>query len=394
MRTPLRRRWVLSAVALVVVGGGSAGAWALSRSGSAAATTSAAPALVAASVGTLVQTVSTSGTLQPAQQQALSFQVSGTVTGVAATVGSAVGKGAVLATVDATGLRSAQTSAAAAVTAAEQQLAALSSPTAAQLSAAQAALAQSRSALTQAQSDLAAASLTAPFAGTVATVSMAVGDVVASNTARSSGANAGAGGGGASSGQASSSSESITLISTNAWQVVAAVGSADLAQLRKGEQAVITPSGSRTPVFGTVSTIGIVASATSGGTAAFPVVIDVTGNPPGLYAGGSVTVAVTVHQLNDVLIVPTAAVQQANGQTIVYAHVAGKRVAMPVTVGQSVGPQTEVVKGLTAGTEVEVQGGRVAGRTGGARTPGVGGGGFGGGTGRGGLGGGGFGGNG
>ena len=42
--------------------------------------------------------------------------------------------------------------------------------------------------------------------------------------------------------------------------------------------------------------------------ATFPVVIDVTGDPSGLYAGSTADVTIIVKQLNNVVEVPTAAI--------------------------------------------------------------------------------------
>jgi RND family efflux transporter MFP subunit len=299
--------------------------------------------LVTAAVGTLQQTVTTTGTIEPAQKSDLTFTVSGTVTGVAATVGKKVAKGAVLATIDSTTLQTAVTTATASVTAAQQQLASVAGSSTTQVAAAQAQLAAANTSLAQANDDLAAASLTAPFAGVVASVGMAVGDTVGS-----SGSNPNA----ASS--SSTTTKAITLISTDAWVVNATVGSSDLSQLKKGLQAQITPSGSTTMVFGTIASLGIVATSTSGGSATFPVVINVTGSPTGLYAGGTADVALIVKQLNNVLTIPTQAVRSVNGATVVYQRVGGKRVTTPVIVGASYGPTTEITSGLKAGDQVEI----------------------------------------
>ncbi len=163
------------------------------------------------------------------------------------------------------------------------------------------------------------------------------------------------------------------------------MGSSDLAQLTKGLQAQITPSGSSTMIFGTIASLGIVATSTSGGSATFPVVIDVTGSPTGLYAGGTADVALIVKQVPNVLTVPTQAVRTVNGATVVYQQVGGKRVTTPVTIGASYGATTEIKTGLKEGDQVEVSFGRPVGvrrtGTGGNQPPGGGppGGGFGGG---------------
>jgi multidrug efflux pump subunit AcrA (membrane-fusion protein) len=303
---------------------------------------------VAATTGTRQQAVSTTGTIEPAQQAVLAFTVPGTVTSVPAAVGQKVAKGSVLATVDRTSLQTTVTTAAAGVTAAEQQLASVAAGTAAQVTAAQAQLAAARSTLSQAQAALAAGYLTAPFSGVVAAVGLSAGDVVGSSggSARS-GSSSGTTSN--SSANSSSSTGSITLISTDKWVVNAEVGSADLASLRKGLQATVTPSGGAV-VFGTIASVGIVASASSGGTATFPVVVDVTGSPAGLYAGATADVSLIVKQIPNALTVPTAAVQNANGQTVVYRHVGGKRVASPVTLG----PRVAIAVGGSVRPEADV----------------------------------------
>jgi multidrug efflux pump subunit AcrA (membrane-fusion protein) len=378
---------VTAAVGLVAAA--AAGSWAISRS-SASASTTTTTNLVAATTSDLSQTVATTGTVQPKQRSDLSFSVSGTVTSVAASVGQKVSKGAVLATVDSTTLASTVTTATAAVTAAEQQLASVSGSTTIQIAAAQAQLAQAESQLAAARDNLAAASLTAPFSGVVASVGIAVGDSVGSSGSGGSGGVA-AGGqtGGTSATTGSSTSSAITLISTSAWVVEASVGSADLAQLKKGMQAQIVPTGSRATVFGTVGSLGIVATSSTSGSATFPVVVDVTGSPTGLYAGGSASVTIVVKKVVGVLTVPTQAVLTENGKTVVHQMVGGKQVSTAVTVGTAYGPLTEIRSGLKAGDKVVVTFARFGGTggtggTGRART--------GTGTGTGGFGGGGFGG--
>jgi multidrug efflux pump subunit AcrA (membrane-fusion protein) len=393
-----KRRLGIAAVAVAVAAAVSM--WVVMRSPASAATTN----LVAATTSDLSQTVATTGTIQPKQRSDLSFTVSGKVTSVAATVGQKVSKGAVLATVDTTTLTSAVNTAAAAVTAAQQQLTSVAGGTATQIASANAQLAQAQSQLATAQDNLSAASLTAPFSGVVASVGITVGDTVGSGGGSTGGASGGAGGSGGTTGSnaatTTSSSSTITVISTSAWVVNASVGSADLAELKKGLQVQITPTGSRTRVFGTVTSLGIVASSSTSGSATFPVVIDVTGNPTGLYAGGSASVTIIVKTVTGVLTVPTPAVVTENGKTVVHQIVGGKQVSTPVTIGTVYGALTEIKTGIKTGDKVVVPltrfgggGAGGAGRTGGgAGTGGQTGGGFGGGGG--GFGGGGFGGGG
>src|SRR5665647_666528 len=312
-----RRHTIIAAViVLLVVGGG--GAWVVTRPTS---STAAAPTLVSVTTSTIRQSVSATGTLEPAHRADLTFAVSGTVTSLPVVVGDTVRAGAVLATVDTSSLETAVTSAQASVSATQDQLTAQqdAGSSAVQIASTQAQLADAQAKLADSETALAAASMTSPIAGTVAQVNIAAGDKVGGT----SGASGTSGNSGASGASSSSSTAQIVVISTTSWVVQASVGSEDLPQLKKGLQAEITPTGSTAKVFGTVKSVGIVASSSSGGSASFPVTIAVTGSPKGLYAGGAATVSIIVKQIENVLPVPTNAIHTESGKTVVHQMVKG-----------------------------------------------------------------------
>jgi len=361
-----RRHTIIAVVvALVVVGGGAA--WVATRSSS---STAAAPTLVAVTSGTIRQSVSASGTLEPAHRADLTFAVSGTVTSVPVAAGDKVRSGAVLATVDTASLKAAVTSAKTSVNAMQDQLTAQqdAGSSAVQIASTQAQLTDAEAKLTDAQTALAEASMTSPITGTVAQVDIAVGDSVtqsgssasaASSSATGTGSPASSAGasspsaaGSSSSSSSSSTTAQIVVISTTSWVVDASVGSADLPQLKKGLQAEITPSGSSTKIFGTVKSVGIIASSSSNGSATFPVTVTVTGSPKGLYAGGAADVSIIVKQVENVLSVPTNAVHTEGGKTVVHQMKGGVQVSTPVKVGTTYGPSTQILSGLKAGDKV------------------------------------------
>lgn len=400
----------------VVVLAGAGGAYALNHGSTSA---QAVPRTVTVSHGTVQQTVSASGTIEPATEADLSFQSAGTVDSLGVGVGQSVTKGEVLASIDTTSLQSQVTLAQAVVTQAQSQVtAASSSGSASQIAAADAQLASAQAKLLAAQQALSQARLTSPIDGVVAAVNVKVGSTVggsggsasaSSGTGRNSsggaggsggpagqGGSGGAGGSSAASGAGGSASgAAISVISTNAWVVQTQVGNADLPSLKQGLQAQILPTGSRTTIYGTVQSIGIVATSSASGTSQFPVTIAVTGTPSGLYAGTAATVSIIVKQLDDVLTVPTAALTTSGGRTTVTVLQNGQQVTRPVTAGRIFGARTEITAGLSDGAQVVLPGvfgtrGTGAGGGTGAGTGtrgGFGGGGFGGG----GFGGGGFG---
>ncbi|HTI26093.1 MAG TPA: biotin/lipoyl-binding protein, partial [Kutzneria sp.] len=176
IRLRLTRRRVIIIVAAVVVATGGGVAWAATRPTADASTTSFATATTA----TLKQTVSSSGTIQPAQQQNLNFAVSGQVTGVTATVGQQVTVGQALATVNSAALAANVAEAQATVSTDQARLSSdqTAGASSAQIAADQAAVTAAQNSLANAQNALGEATLTSPIDGTVASVNLTVGQQV------------------------------------------------------------------------------------------------------------------------------------------------------------------------------------------------------------------------
>ena len=343
---------------------------------------------VKVTTGTIKQTVATSGTLEPASEASLDFGVSGTVTGVDVHAGEAVTAGQVLATVDTTALNADVDAAQANLAAAQARLssdeAAGGSTT--EIDSDEASVTSAESSLTTAQTDLADASLTSTISGTVASVDLTVGQAVTGTG--TGGGGAGEGGSDAAaadSGDSTASTGQVVVIGTNSYIVNTTVDDTDIGQIAEGDQATVTPTGATTVDYGTVASIGLIATETSD-VATFPVVIDVTGDPTGLYAGSTADISIIVKQLNDVVEVPTAAITYSptSGQATVTEVKNGKDVSVDVTVGTAALGETQITSGVSAGDSivervVKFTGG--AGGTGGAGITGgftrTGGGGFG-----------------
>ncbi len=85
----------------------------------------------------------------------------------------------------------------------------------------------------------------------------------------------------------------------------------------------------------------------------FPVVIDVTGTPLGLYAGSTAGVSIIVKQLNNVTEVPTAAISyNTSGQATVTKVRQRCPRGQAVTVGAAANGETQITSGVTAGDKV------------------------------------------
>lgn len=359
--SPWRRyRWPIVGVVVVLIAGAIGLTFWLTSGTTPATGLTITTTTVKATTGTIQQTVTSSGTLEPASQAALNFAVSGTVTGVNVKAGQTVTAGEVLATVDTTALSEEVTAAQAQVTSAEDRLSSdeSSSASTSTIDSDEASVTSAESSLSTAQTNLADASLTSTISGTVASVDLTNGEQVTGTGSSGGGGNNSNAASSASSSATSSSTGSgsstgqIVVIGTDSYIVNATVDDTEIGEIADGDQVDITPTGVTTPVYGTVGSISLIGSASSDVTT-FPIVIDVTGSPTGLYAGASADVSIIVKQLNNVTEVPTGAISYGtNGQATVTKVVDGKHVVTNVTVGAAESGETQITSGVTAGDKV------------------------------------------
>ena len=142
------------------------------------------------------------------------------------------------------------------------------------------------------------------------------------------------------------------VIGTDSYIVNTTVDDTEIGEIAVGDQVDITPSGDTTPVYGTVGSISLIGTESDDVTT-FPVVIDVTGNPTGLFAGATAETSIIVKQLPDVVEVPTAAISYGtNGQATVTEVVNGKHVVTNVTVGAAENGETQITSGVKSGDKV------------------------------------------
>jgi macrolide-specific efflux system membrane fusion protein len=373
----LRPRFAVPIAILVV--GASVGAWMLTWS-----TASAGPSyrLVPATMTTMSQTLSSTGTIEPASTNTLSFTAAGQVTEVYAAVGQHVTAGQPLAVMSSPTLvaQVAQAQATLAVDQARLSQDEASGASSAQLAADQASVNADQSQVDSAEQAASGATLTAPIDGIVATVGLTVGQQISGggggggSGGGGSGGDSGSGGGGSagngsgsgsgsgdsggsgsgdSGGSGSGSTDSITVVSANDV-IDASVNASVVGHIKAGDQAMISTEGVAGPVGGTVASIGLTAD-TSSGVATFPVTIDVTGTPAGLYAGASASVTIIYNQLTNVLAVPSAAISPGpGGNSTVQVMVHGHQVTRVVTTGLTTGGLTQITSGLAAGETVVV----------------------------------------
>ncbi|GAB3986672.1 hypothetical protein GCM10029978_102800 [Actinoallomurus acanthiterrae] len=398
MKSLLHRRGVLINGALAVVLIGGAGFAYLSLDDHAGA--SSPGRIVRVSRGTIVASVSASGTVASAKSRDLSFTTSGTVDKINVQVGDKVDKGQVLATVDDANARDNLEAAQAALDAAEAGDTSTASGYSSYM--------QAKTSYNSAKRAFDGTELTAPFSGTIVAVNGTVGGSSSGSTSGSagtsgssgSGGSAGSGGGsgggssgaGGSGGSAGSSSGSgggfMTIADTAKLVVTGNFTEADVAKVKKGQQAAVTfDAVQNAQAAGKVTQIDQTAT-TSNNVVQYGVTVSLTHPPTGLRIGATATVRVTTARAENVLYVPTAAVRTAGGRSTVTVLQGGKQAIRLVQTGVQGDQGTQITSGLGDGDQVVITSTATTG-TGGfpsGRFPGVGGGGGGLGGGRGGAG--------
>lgn len=199
------------------------------------------------------------------------------------------------------------------------------------LQSAEASVENAQNALDTANANLAAAVLTAPTAGTVASIANQVGEFV---------------GGG------NSNSAFIVLTNTNTLTLHATVGEADIASLVLGLAASVTVDalpGMR--LRGKVGSLDPVATI-SQGVPVYGIDIAIDDPAPSLRAGMSATANVVVARKQGVLLVPNGAIRTIGGRRVVQVQRNGKTVDTAATFGISNDTVTEVTSGLSEGDVV------------------------------------------
>jgi macrolide-specific efflux system membrane fusion protein len=314
--------------------------------------------IVRVSRGTVVSSVSASGSVASANSRDLGFGASGTVDTIKVQVGDKVKKGQLLATLDDASAQDALQSAQAALSAAEAGDTSTPSGYSSYV--------QAKAARDSAQRSLDGTELKAPFSGTIVAVNGSVGGSSSgssgsSTSSGSTGSTGAAGGGGGSSSAASSSASSsstgsgfITIADTTKLAIKGEFTESDIAKVKKGQQASVTFDAMQgTRASGKVTAIDQT-STTTNNVVQYGVTVTLTDPPKGLRIGATATVQVTTASAENVLYVPTAAVRTAGGQSAVTVLSGGKQVTKIVQAGVQGTQGTEIKSGLNEGDQVVI----------------------------------------
>ncbi|MFI6085752.1 efflux RND transporter periplasmic adaptor subunit [Streptomyces sp. NPDC051217] len=420
---PRRRKTVMTNLVLgVALLGAAAGAYAAVNSDDTAPATTS-ERTVTVTKGTVLATVSGSGSLASPSDAGANFTTGGTLTEVKVEPGDKVTKGQVLAKVDPSSAEQSLAEQEAALTAAEANLTKAEDGQAVSgsggqtdpdpspvttvdpsaVAQAEAQVAQAENAVETAHQALDGTELTAPVSGTVASVEGAVGETVS-----------GTSGSGSTSGSSSSSSAtSTTTTATSAptgfvvitnptgMQVTANFSETDALKLKQGQAATVTLNADAEKILNakvlSVSSLSTDSSTSSGGSGGssgtavqYAATLAIDGSTTGLRSGLSANVQVVTGEASDALHVTAAAVSGTGAnRTVTVKNEDGTTEVVKVTVGLQGDTDDEITSGLTEGQQVQIESVASAGSGGfpGGTFPGGAGGAGGGGGGRGGAGG-------
>lgn len=182
--------------------------------------------------------------------------------------------------------------------------------------------------------------ITAPISGTVSNLTLTPGLPIASSQTASDTTN--------------SSSQTVGSIKLEGAKTQANVSltEIDVINIKRGQKVTLTldafPDKTFTGKVATIDTNGIVAS----GVTTYPTVIDFDQASVNIYPNMAVSAKIITRVKDNVLLVPSQAVQTQNGQKSVRILRNGQVTSIPVETGESSDTQTEIVSGLSEGQEV------------------------------------------
>ncbi|HEY7489315.1 MAG TPA: biotin/lipoyl-binding protein [Streptosporangiaceae bacterium] len=352
---------------VLLVGGAGYAYFSIADDGTSA---SAATQTAAVGRGTLLSSVSASGSVESAKTEEVNFGTSGTVEKINVESGDKVKKGQVLAELDDIEAKENLDAAKAALDAADDNTSTASGYSS---------YVSAKNSYNDAQRALDGTVLKAPFSGTVTAVNGTVGGSSGGSASSSSSSSSsssgngsasgsgGAGGGGSagggsasgssgSSGSSSSSGSSgsgfIELADVGKLQVKGEFTEADTTKLKIGQQATVSFAAlSGVTAAGKVMSIDV-APTTNNNVVQYGATVSLTSRPAGVRIGQTATVQVIVSKADNVLYVPTAAVRTAGGQSTVTVMRNGKQVVKTVQVGIQGDQGTEIKSGLNPGDRV------------------------------------------
>ncbi|MBB2946823.1 macrolide-specific efflux system membrane fusion protein [Actinoplanes lutulentus] len=291
--------------------------------------------------GTVTKTVSADGSVESASTATATFTTSGTVTTIKVKVGDKVTSGQLLARVDATDSERSLDLAEANLDAAQDALD-RAEDAGTDTSSATNEVTQAELSVDEAEAAVTGTKLTAPMAGTVTAVNGTLGGASSS-------------GGGSGTTSSSTSSGFVDLADLGKLQITAAFSEADATELKEGQSATVTWNA----LQGTETTGQVIAvdptATTTNSVVTYGVTVSLPNPPDGAKPGQTVSVAVITGNVENAVMVNSAAVTSTgNRKTVTVLGTDNQQETRQVQVGLEGDDAYQITSGLTAGERVIV----------------------------------------
>jgi len=195
-----------------------------------------------------------------------------------------------------------------------------------------------------------AATITAPISGTITNLTIAPGTSITSSSGSDS-----------SSGTGASSTQTVGSIKLEGGkpQAVVNLSEIDVTKIKLGQKVTLTLDAFADKTFtGRVTALDTTGS-TSSGVTSYPVTITLDTSVEGMYPNMAVNATIITSIKHDVVLVPSTAVQTVNDVSTVRVMSNNQVSSVPVEIGDSNDTQTEILSGIKEGQIV------VTGQTGG-----------------------------
>jgi macrolide-specific efflux system membrane fusion protein len=180
--------------------------------------------------------------------------------------------------------------------------------------------------------------IVASIDGTIHGLSIIEGSVIPAGTQNSNGTN---------------SSVKVAYITTSAQPLVSiSLTEVDVPKVKEGDRATVTATSQPNKTYtGRVMSVNIVGTVSSGVTS-YPVIIQLDTNATELLPNMSVQANIITTTKDNALLVPTSAVTTKNGQATVRVMQNGQPVVTNVTTGLASDTETEITSGLADGDTI------------------------------------------
>lgn len=201
--------------------------------------------------------------------------------------------------------------------------------------------------------------ITAPMSGTVSNLTLTYGSSISGNNSTTGSTNSSTNSNTASSPQSYGS----IILQGGETQATVNLTEIDVTKAEVGQKATITmdafPDKSFTGKVVSINTNGSVSS----GVTTYPATITFDSAIPSIYPNMAVNAKIITKIKNDVILVPSAAVQTTNGESTLRTMKNNKPTSISVEVGDSNDTQTEIISGIKEGDTV-ITGGMATQQTG------------------------------